>query len=479
VRRRWPVLLLLASGLTFLASLYLPWQRVEIPTSASAREVGILESFAKVDGWGRYGFGFGYAAALFALALVVACGVALLRPLRLPLVRCGMLVGYGAVAVAVDTWYERRFGAAVVHTPPRFHFAYGAYLGVAAGAAAMLGVAGLRRRFPAGSLLVGATGLALLITLALPWADTAPIRVSLPGYFGTAAAAAVVAVVFVPAAAVLFCGGVIVELAATTDLAYGAWTGLGVAALLSAVTVRRARAVDLALLVPGALFVATLYFHWQAWIVGWSMLGTAAAVTALAIVLWPASRLEFAVGFALLVATQGFELTRFTPPGYHLRLAAELGFACAALLFAVVLYRSRALPPPKDRVALRVCAVLAVVAYVVVTLVPIWHGISFDWTGKLAFIAPSWLGLAGIVLAVRLAGAWVRPRVEAGLALLIPLVMLALIALWLIEQRSYNVDWGGRIVVALLLLLALLGWLEQRGRLENFRVPDLLRVDRL
>jgi len=65
------------------------------------------------------------------------------------------------------------------------------------------------------------------------------------------------------------------------------------------------------------------------------------------------------------------------------------------------------------------------------------------------------------------------------LALLIPLTMLALIALWLIEERSYRVNWGGRIVIAMCLLLVLLGRLEQRGRLENFRIPELLRFDRL
>jgi hypothetical protein len=110
---------------------------------------------------------------------------------------------------------------------------------------------------------------------------------------------------------------------------------------------------------------------------------------------------------------------------------------------------------------------------------PRTRGQPFSWASKLVFIAPSWLGIAGIVLAVRLAAAWLRSRVEAGLALLIPLAMLALIALWLIEERSYHVNWGGRIVIALCLLLALLGRLEQRGRLETFRVPELLRFDRL
>jgi hypothetical protein len=473
------VLLLLASGLTFLASLYLPWQKAQLPPTPSALQVGILESFAKVDGWGRYGFGFGYAAALFALALVFACGVALLRPVCLPLARCGLLVGYGAVAVAVNTWYARHFAVAVADTPLRFHFAYGAYLGLAAGAAAVLGVAGLRGRFPGRSPFVGATALAFLISLALPWARSAPVRISVPGYFGTAAAAAVVAAVFVPGMVLLFCGGILAELAATTDLAYGAWIGLGLAALLSALTVRRLRAIDFALCILVALFVATLYFHWQAWIVGWAFLGTAAAATALALLFWPTFRLELAVVFALFVATQGFELTAFTPPGYELRLAAKLGFACAAVLFAVVLFRSRTLRPPKDRIALRACAVLAVAAYLALTLVPIWRVLSDGWRSALLFVAPSWLGIVGTVLAVWLASAWLRPQVDAGLALLIPLALLALVALWLVKERTYDVNWGGRIVIALLLLLALLGRLEQRGGLENFRVPELLRIDRL
>jgi hypothetical protein len=194
---------------------------------------------------------------------------------------------------------------------------------------------------------------------------------------------------------------------------------------------------------------------------------------------FPAAALELAVAFALLVATDGFELTAFTPSGYGLRLAAKLGFASAAVLFGLVLFRSRALRPATDRLALRACAVLAVLAYLALTLVPIWHVLSDGWRSALVFIAPSWLGIAGVVLAVRLAGAWLRPTVEAGVAALIPFVLLALVALWLIEKRTYDVNWGGRIVVAVLLLLALLGRLEQRGGLENFRVPELLRVDRL
>ncbi len=41
---------------------------------------------------------------------------------------------------------------------------------------------------------------------------------------------------------------------------------------------------------------------------------------------------------------------------------------------------------------------------------------------------------------------------------LIPLALLALVILWLIGERAYRLNWGGRIVVAVLLVLALLGW---------------------
>jgi hypothetical protein len=76
VRRRWPVLLLLASGLTFLASLYLPWQGAR-PAQPPTDPLGILEGQFDIDGWGGTGLGFGSLAAVLALVLVVASGVTL------------------------------------------------------------------------------------------------------------------------------------------------------------------------------------------------------------------------------------------------------------------------------------------------------------------------------------------------------------------------------------------------------------------
>ena len=73
--RRWPLLLLLSSGLTFLASLYLPWQ-------VASRSTPLFGS--SIEGWGEYGYDFGFAAAVFALGLVAAAGGAVARPALLP-----------------------------------------------------------------------------------------------------------------------------------------------------------------------------------------------------------------------------------------------------------------------------------------------------------------------------------------------------------------------------------------------------------
>ena len=475
--RRWPLLLLLSSGLTFLASLYLPWQ-------VASRSTPLFGS--SIEGWGEYGYDFGFAAAVFALGLVAAAGGAIARPAlisRLPLAGCGVLVAYGAVAVAVDTWYARGYARRALDAPVRYHLGYGAYLGIAARAAALLGAVSLRRRPP----LTAAPAVALWIALALPWARFAPLHVSFPAYAVDAAAVAIVAALWLPAAALLFCGGVAVALAVGTDLVYGAWIGLGLGALLAALSAREvvgARHADPIVVLASAAFVATLYFHWQGAFVGWTLLGTTAAVLAVTLVVATAVRLrvsalEVAVAFALIVATQGFESTAFTPRGYGVRIAAKLGFAFAAALVGIVLLRSRALRPPRDRIALRAVAAGAAVAYVVVSLAPTWHVLPGGWVSTLLFVPRSWLGVAAVLLAIRLAGAWLRPTVEADWVCVLPLALLSLIALELVRRREYELNWGAGLLVAVSLLLAALGWLERRGRLDRFRVPEILRVDRV
>ena len=62
---------------------------------------------------------------------------------------------------------------------------------------------------------------------------------------------------------------------------------------------------------------------------------------------------------------------------------------------------------------------------------------------------------------------------------IVPFALLALALLDLIRLRDGGIAWGRGIVVGLCLLLSVLGRIEQREGLENFRVPEVLRVDRL
>ena len=68
---------------------------------------------------------------------------------------------------------------------------------------------------------------------------------------------------------------------------------------------------------------------------------------------------------------------------------------------------------------------------------------------------------------------------QAGRLVTLPVVLLGLAALDLIRLRAAGINWGGGAVVVLSLVLGLLGRVEQRGGLENLRVPEILRVDRL
>jgi hypothetical protein len=58
-----------------------------------------------------------------------------------------------------------------------------------------------------------------------------------------------------------------------------------------------------------------------------------------------------------------------------------------------------------------------------------------------------------------------------------PLALLALAAVDLIQLGDDGITWGHGNVVGLCLLLVLLGRIEQREGLENFPIPEVLRVD--
>jgi len=71
--RRLSLFVLLASALTFLASLFLRWVQSGIGTTGV---LSILDESISYDGWGPYG----QAAALVALALAAGAGASLMRP---------------------------------------------------------------------------------------------------------------------------------------------------------------------------------------------------------------------------------------------------------------------------------------------------------------------------------------------------------------------------------------------------------------
>src|SRR5262249_49176345 len=111
MRARLPLYVLLASALTFIASLYLPWQ--EVARNALLGQNGVtgvltLGGGNSVDGWG---IEVGGAASLAALLLVGLGAAALVRPDmaddRLPLV-AALTLSFLAIATLVALRADQR-----------------------------------------------------------------------------------------------------------------------------------------------------------------------------------------------------------------------------------------------------------------------------------------------------------------------------------------------------------------------------------
>jgi hypothetical protein len=153
----------------------------------------------------------------------------------------------------------------------------------------------------------------------------------------------------------------------------------------------------------------------------------------------------------------------------------------------VVLALVRLRPPrfERNRLLVRLAPITACLAYLVIVVLPWWDVLPrrLESQSLVRFSLLSWLTVAGALLAIHLLGSWGRriagPSESADRLVLLPLALLALAALDLVRLRDAGINWGGGIVVGLCLLLALLGRIEQREGLENFRVPEVLRVDRL
>jgi hypothetical protein len=306
--RSLPALVLSAGGLALLVSLYLPWQSTG---SCSEQDYGfgtqggtvcgLLDLFSGVRTLDGLSTDVGRAAALFALLLVVVGAAAWARPglaRRLPLGRAALLAGYFGLAVGVQT----RSDAHQQWSPGTFHYAYGAYLGLAATivilVAGAVGRRGELARFRSASqcvlvLLVGG----LVGAFLLPWEHVmlfGPNEViasfAVPGIASAAAAVAAALAMCLPvqwsrpravlaerlgfaAAVALFTGAAAVSFPPFYgQRAYGLWLALGFAGgllLLALVDGRRRLSLvepswrQLAAAVAGVLFIASLFLPWE------------------------------------------------------------------------------------------------------------------------------------------------------------------------------------------------------------------------
>ena len=150
MRGRIPLFALLASSLTFLASLFLPWRETTLPSSGGVQE--LLNQFSgdgrEYDGWVT---GVGDVAVLLVVAIVVATIVALRRPqlaARLPIGRLAVALGYFAVALAVTVhMLSELFLHAFTGRPASTHasWTYGVYLGLASAGIALVSGLAYRR----------------------------------------------------------------------------------------------------------------------------------------------------------------------------------------------------------------------------------------------------------------------------------------------------------------------------------------------
>lgn len=304
------LLLLFASALALLVSLYLPWETeapagVSFPGSGGTGVLGLLHLFSG-GGVTFYGWSVsaGEAAAPLALLLAAACVAALLREGlvdRLPLARVAFVLGYLAigawVAIGALATLEEVQLKQLGHQALNLHHAYGAYIALAAGV--VLVIAAPILRWPelgdsaspsAWAARVFAAG--LLVVLLLPWhhfafrgANFSTLGIeSFAGVFAAVAgllaltswqaATALERVVLSGAAAVFSLAAVIGVPPAPGSLPhqYGAGLGLGLSLALTGVALRGAVAAPpvwavereaVIALVAAMCVVVALFLPWQ------------------------------------------------------------------------------------------------------------------------------------------------------------------------------------------------------------------------
>jgi hypothetical protein len=534
VQIRLPCLVLLASALTFLASLFLPWRELQAPTSGTG-VLGVLNLFASggnVEGWGTT---VGVAASLAALALAAVAVAALIRPTAASRARftpIALAMLYLAIGSVLVMRAEEKVYGPRLHS----HYAYGMFLGLAVAAIALVGAAALEasaiRRLRPTESLTALLGVGLLASALLPWASPfGPDRtITFPGVtLGPVVLSAAGVCVIVGTAlrasttpyaafAVAVLTGASLNAIWPNTIRYGAWIALGFALALGVVTAAARRDEQLArptfAIGLGALaatvLVVSLFLPWQQFCnpdgrpyghgigscigtTGWANgeFGSFTGVLALLLIFGAlaATRLAFppteiVLAIATLVAVMGASLGKSIGyPSWSFGYGAYIGFAATGILLFIAFSR---VPPPRieSRHALaRLGPLAAAFAAFVTVALPLWAVLPDRWSSQAA-VLKDWYAVVGLLLTIHLLRRWLesarRTPFPSDQLVALPLALLALTALELIQRRSEGMTWGGGILVGLCLLLALLGWMEPRGRLESIRVPEeLWRIDRL
>ena len=523
--RRLPLFVLLAGAVTFLASLYLTWVAADSTATGNSTQ-GLLKLFSAFssDGWGP----FGEAAAVLAVALVAGAGVSLLRPQlarRLPLAGVAFALVFFAFANAAERHGSALLQSAFDHL--RIHLGTGTYVGVASAAIVLLAAVDARRdqlvRRPSLTEVVAAgLTLGLLAAFPLSWLNVHvphPESAAATGFFVSDLDAG--SVVFIGVLAcfglplwrraappgrrlVVTAGLAVLTCAYLTPLgihhhwAYERWLALGCALGLLGLALATARGLpvsvppvaDAAALVAACLLLGSLFLPWQRdcrqgacfSTSGWSTViysATAGGLTVILIVFLLGFRrlvAELAVAVAIYVMATGSELTQYSRLGY----AAPLGFAGAALLLLLAARQLRRVPIARNRV-FRLVPMSACLAFLAIPVAALTGRLS----PHLEFDSPwrvYWLGVAAILVALRLLGRWLSGPGDDPELMFLPCALLALTALDLIvDQREVGtISWEGWASVVLCVVLLALGWIERNGGLERLRVPDeIWRIDRL